>query len=96
MLLVFHVLTSVVVSVQHVFADTLRSIAVILASVLATFVPSITSEEADAGAAVIVSILIALSLIPLFLGMIQTIQSLRRVNVLIEEEALIMRMQPQP
>ena len=73
----------------HVFADTLRSIAVIFASTLAEFHPKITSEVADAGAAVVVSILIVLSLIPLFTGMVQTMQSLRRINILIEEQTLM-------
>lgn len=75
---------------QHVFADTLRSIAVIIASLLAEFIPAITSEEADATAAVVVSVLIILSLLPLFSGMIHTFRALRRVEVLLNEEALNM------
>ena len=50
----------------HVFADTLRSLAVILASLSAEVIDGITPEEADASAAIIVSILIVLSLVPLF------------------------------
>lgn len=73
---------------QHVFADTLRSIAVIIASLLAEFIPSVTSEEADASAAVVVSVLIAFSLVPLFGGMVQTFGSLKRVNELLKEEEL--------
>lgn len=69
----------------HVFADTLRSIAVILAAILAEFVPSITSEEADSGAAVVVSILIAFSLIPLFHGVLHTFSALRRVHRMLEQ-----------
>ena len=65
---------------QHVFADTLRSLAVILASLLAEFTSSVTSEVADSAAAVVVSILIILSLVPLFSGMVQTYHSLKRVE----------------
>lgn len=68
------------------FADTLRSLAVILASLLAEFVPSITSEEADAAAAVVVSILIVLSLVPLLGGMVHTYNSLLFVNQQLQEE----------
>jgi len=64
----------------HVFADTLRSFAVIFASLLAKFTTAITSEVADAAAAVVVSILIFLSLFPLISGMIQTFKSLKDVN----------------
>jgi Co/Zn/Cd efflux system component len=71
---------------QHVFADTLRSIAVIVASSLAEFVPSITSEVADAGAAVVVSILIVLSLVPLVGGMVKTFKALRDVNQQLRKE----------
>ena len=66
----------------------MRSIAVILASLVAEFSPSVTPEEADAAAAVIVSILIALSLIPLFSGMRQTFAALKRVETLLQEEDL--------
>jgi len=70
----------------HVFADTLRSIAVILASLLAKFTTVITSEVADAAAAVVVSILIFLSLFPLIGGMIQTFRSLKDINRLLKME----------
>jgi len=68
----------------HVFADTLRSFAVILASLLAKFTTAITSEVADAAAAVVVSILIFLSLFPLVGGMIQTYKSLKDINRLLK------------
>jgi Co/Zn/Cd efflux system component len=58
----------------HVFADTLRSIAVIIATIIALIVKSVTPEEADASAAVVVSILILLSLIPLFQGLKQSLE----------------------
>ena len=60
------------VSLQHVFADTLRSVAVVVASILAMFVQGITPEEADATAAVVVSLIILFSLIPLIHGLIRT------------------------
>mmetsp|Transcript_24728 Transcript_24728/g.58060 ORF Transcript_24728/g.58060 Transcript_24728/m.58060 type:complete len:380 (+) Transcript_24728:226-1365(+) len=64
----------------HVFADTMRSFAVILASLLAKFTNAVTPEVADATAAVIVSIFIFLSLFPLIGGMIRTFKSLKQVN----------------
>jgi hypothetical protein len=57
--------------------------AVIVASILADFVPSITAEEADASAAVVVTGLILLSLIPLIQGMIHTLGELQQVNSLL-------------
>lgn len=59
--------------------------AVIIASILADFVPTITPEEADAAAAVVVSVLIAFSLVPLAKGMLQTVEELRQVNALLIE-----------
>jgi len=70
----------------HVFADTLRSFAIIFASLLAKFTDSITSEIADATAAVAVSILIMLSLIPLIGGMVQTYKALRDVNNILKSK----------
>ena len=64
----------------------MRSIAVIFAAVLATFVSSITSEVADAAAAVFVSILIFMSLFPLLSGMKQTFGALRDVEKLLKEQ----------
>ena len=55
----------------------------IVASILADFVPSITAEEADASAAVVVTGLILLSLIPLIQGMIHTLRELQQVNSLL-------------
>eukprot|EP00984_Skeletonema_dohrnii_P018399 scaffold8581_cov103-Skeletonema_dohrnii-CCMP3373.AAC.8 len=63
----------------HVFADTLRSIAVIVASVIAEVTKIVTPEVADAAAAVIVSAIILLSLIPLFSGLIRTWRELRSI-----------------
>jgi Co/Zn/Cd efflux system component len=64
---------------QHVFADTLRSIAVIVAATIAELADSVTSEEADATAAVVVSILILLSVIPLFSGLLSTFGELHGI-----------------
>ena len=77
----------------HVFADTLRSLAVILAASLAEVVDGITPEEADASAAIIVSILIVLSLVPLFHGMVQSITELRGIYA--EEKSEVMLLQQQ-
>ena len=60
----------------HVFADTLRSIAVIIAAVLAELLPAVTPEEADATAAVVVSGLILLSLLPLLQGLSRSVVEL--------------------
>jgi hypothetical protein len=69
----------------HVFADTLRSIAVIVASGVADVVDGVTPEEADAAAAVVVSILVLLSMVPLFHGLVQSVSELRAI--LFEEES---------
>lgn len=58
----------------------------IVASFLAEFVPFITSEEADAAAAVVVSILIVLSLVPLVGGMVQTFKAVQDVNQQLRKE----------
>lgn len=73
----------------HVLADTLRSFAVIIAALTAVFTPGVTPEQADATAAIVVSVLIALSLLPLFKGLINSIHELR--GILREErvEALL-------
>mmetsp|Transcript_33888 Transcript_33888/g.81945 ORF Transcript_33888/g.81945 Transcript_33888/m.81945 type:complete len:318 (+) Transcript_33888:364-1317(+) len=70
----------------HVFADTLRSIAVITASIIAEFKDSLTPEVADSYAAVIVSIIILVSVLPLFRGLFRTWGELRSITR--EEQAL--------
>ena len=72
----------------HVFADTLRSFAVVIASVLAELVDGITSEEADASAAVAVSILIILSLLPLLHGLCLSCSELRGIYAEERDEKL--------
>jgi len=64
----------------HVFADTLRSIAVIIASVIAQTVESVTPEVADATAAVIVSFIILVSVLPLARGLFHTWRELRSIT----------------
>lgn len=56
----------------HVFADTCRSVAVLLAGSLVYFCKSLSSTKADAAAALVVSIIIFISCIPLFKGLIIT------------------------
>jgi Co/Zn/Cd efflux system component len=65
---------------QHVFADTLRSLAVIVAATVAEVADGVTSEEADATAAVVVSALILLSLLPLLSGLVSTFGELRSIH----------------
>jgi len=64
----------------HVFADTVRSITVIVASIIAEVSQRVTPEEADAAAAVIVSAIILLSLVPLFSGLTRTWRELRSID----------------
>ena len=71
----------------HVFADTVRSLAVLIASLLGKYVDAITPEVADAIAAVVVSGIILTALIPLLTGMVRTaceLISIRREEVLEE------------
>lgn len=56
----------------HVFADTCRSIAVLLAGSLVYFCDSLSSTTADAAAAIVVSLVIFFSCIPLFKGLLIT------------------------
>lgn len=65
-------LSTLIHSLQHVFADTLRSIAVIIAASIAEFVKGVRTDQADAVAALVVSFLIFLSLLPLMNGLICT------------------------
>jgi Co/Zn/Cd efflux system component len=73
---------------KHIFADTLRSLAVIVAALVAELADSVTSEEADATAAVIVSSLILMSLAPLLGGMVATFGELRSIYAEERDEIL--------
>jgi Co/Zn/Cd efflux system component len=75
----------------HVFADTLRSIAVIIAAITAELVPEVTPEEADATAAVIVSFLIVMSLIPLVQGLVRSTIELRAIYAEERSDLLLRR-----
>lgn len=72
----------------HVFADTLRSVAVIIASALSELFDEVTAEEADAAAALVVSLLIVLSLVPLFQGLVRSFSEFLSIRA--EEKSEIM------
>lgn len=67
----------------HVVADTLRSIAVVVAASLATVFGCIPSDVADATGAIVVSFIIAISLGPLLAGLFEAWSELSKLN---EEE----------
>jgi Co/Zn/Cd efflux system component len=67
----------------HVMADTLRSLAVIVAVILALIIAPVTPEVADATAAVVVSSIILISLLPLLQGLVARVRELR--GILAEE-----------
>ena len=81
---------------QHVFADTLRSLAVIVAATVAEVADGVTSEEADATAAVVVSALILLSLFPLLSGLVKTFGELRSINAEERDERIALQQQSRP
>jgi len=57
----------------HVCADTLRSVAVLIAAGISYFFPEfLTSAEADSDAAIVVSVIILVSLVPLIQGLFKT------------------------
>lgn len=56
----------------HVLADTIRSVAVMLAAIIAMLSPEITPQEADASAAIVVSVIIMIALLPLLSGLKDT------------------------
>lgn len=64
----------------HVFADTLRSIAVVIAAAIAYLVDGVSGDVADATAAVVVSVIIIMSLTPLFQGLLITWRELQELN----------------
>jgi Co/Zn/Cd efflux system component len=61
----------------HVFADTLRSVAVLIAAGVAKLFAVITPDEADALAALLVSLVILLSCVPLIQGLFHTAREIR-------------------
>lgn len=64
----------------HVFADTLRSIAVIIAAIVGAYAEGVSPERADALAAVVVSIIIVLALFPLFAGLRKSITEFASIH----------------
>lgn len=60
----------------HVMADTLRSIAVLIAAAIAYSVEGVNPSMADAVASMVVSIIIAISLGPLLVGLFETAREL--------------------
>lgn len=72
----------------HVFADTLRSLAVILAAAIGLSVSSVEPDKADAVAAIVVSLLIALSLLPLIQGLCKSVAELRAILAEERSEAM--------
>jgi Co/Zn/Cd efflux system component len=58
-------------------ADTLRSIAVLVAATLSFCIESISPSVADATASIVVSVIIAVSLAPLIVGLLKTISELK-------------------
>lgn len=64
----------------HVFADTLRSIAVIIASLLSILNPKVRKNVADSSAAIVVSAIIFFTLIPLFRGLVISTKELRSIQ----------------
>jgi Co/Zn/Cd efflux system component len=81
-------------SIQHIFADTLRSIAVISAACIAEFVEGVESNQADAIATLIVSFLIFLSLLPLLTGLYYSALKLRE-EIYTETDELELMNKPQ-
>lgn len=72
----------------HVFADTVRSLAVLIASIIGQFVGVVTPEVADASAAIVVSAVIILVSLPLLSGMYRT--SLELYDIRREERSEMM------
>jgi Co/Zn/Cd efflux system component len=67
-------------SSQHVFADTLRSVAVLVAAGIASMSDMISAEAADSVAAVIVSLIILFSCMPLTKGLVHTAVEIRHMH----------------
>lgn len=65
---------------QHVCADTMRSTAVLIAAILATTISSIDGGVADSVAAIVVSLIIFISILPLLRGLIITARQLKTLH----------------
>jgi Co/Zn/Cd efflux system component len=64
----------------HVFADTLRSVAVLVAAVVALLGPNVTPEVADSFGSVVVSLLILFTVVPLVHGLVRSVSELRAIR----------------
>eukprot|EP00588_Corethron_pennatum_P021326 CAMPEP_0194312836 /NCGR_PEP_ID=MMETSP0171-20130528/9766_1 /TAXON_ID=218684 /ORGANISM="Corethron pennatum, Strain L29A3" /LENGTH=317 /DNA_ID=CAMNT_0039067537 /DNA_START=200 /DNA_END=1153 /DNA_ORIENTATION=+ len=64
----------------HIVADTLRSIAVILAAICVLFF-DVDDSKADATAALVVSFIIILNIVPLLKGLYSVLKILRRLSI---------------
>jgi Co/Zn/Cd efflux system component len=80
-----HVNLNMCSAFTHVFADTLRSIAVLFAAALAKLWSGVTPADADAMAALVVSGVIVLSLLPLLKGLWRSAAEFR--SILSEERS---------
>mmetsp|Transcript_23574 Transcript_23574/g.28991 ORF Transcript_23574/g.28991 Transcript_23574/m.28991 type:complete len:365 (-) Transcript_23574:220-1314(-) len=69
----------------HVMADTLRSVTVLITAAVAYIFKGLDASIADAVAAMIVSIIIAISLGPLIVGLLET---LREIQILYQQRTL--------
>lgn len=70
----------IVLCKQHVCADTMRSTAVLIAAILATTVSSIDGAVADSLAAIVVSIIIFVSILPLLRGLLITARQIQALK----------------
>jgi Co/Zn/Cd efflux system component len=83
-----------VYTLQHVCADTLRSIAVLVAAGIAFLFDAVAPDAADATAAMVVSCVIFVSLLPLLQGLYLTateicISSRRRHQAIIVQQLVV-------
>ncbi len=70
---------------QHVLADSMRTVSILGAVILSLLISSITAEVADSAAAVAVSFIILVALLPLIRGLVFASLELRQIKA--EEQA---------
>ena len=70
---------------KHIFADFLRSSTILFAGTVSFFIESINTATADAWAALVVSVTIFVSCIPLVLGIVRTVKEIRTLKNLLKE-----------
>ena len=77
-------------TIAHIAADTLRSVAVLVAAGVAYLCPSVlTPADADSYGAILVSVIILVSLIPLFQGIGRIWHKIRVAHELQERHTLL-------